>query len=107
MPADNILVLVIDGLRASALGAYGNTTFPTPALDQFAAESFLLDFAFADSTDLPAAYRALWQSLHPLRPAAMSASTLSLPRLLAAQGYHTTLITDDPSDRIVRRRRRL
>jgi arylsulfatase A-like enzyme len=97
MPADNILVLVIDGLRASALGAYGNTTFSTPALDQFAAESFLFDFAFADATDLRSAYAALWQSLHPLRPASVSASAPTLAKLLAAKGYHSTLVTDDPA----------
>jgi arylsulfatase A-like enzyme len=95
MPADNILVLVVDGLRASALGAYGNTTFSTPALDQFAADSLLLDCCFADSTELPSIYRALWRSLHPLRPDAMNRETPSLPRLLAAGGYQTTLITDD------------
>jgi Sulfatase len=96
MPADNILVIVIDGLRASALGAYGNTTFPTPALDQFAVESFLPDFVFADSTDLSAIYRALWQSRHPLRPAMLDASAPSLAKLLSGSGYVTTLITDDP-----------
>jgi hypothetical protein len=95
MPADNILVLVVDGLRASALGAYGNTTFSTPALDQFAAESFLLDSLFADSTDLPSIYRAFWRSLHPLRPEELNRRAVSLPRLLADGGYQTTLITDD------------
>ena len=95
MPADNILVLVVDGLRASALGAYGNTTFPTPVLDQFAAESFLLDSCFADSTEISPIYRAFWRSLHPLRPDAIARDSPSLPRRLAGSGYQTTLITDD------------
>jgi arylsulfatase A-like enzyme len=95
MPADNILVLVVDGLRASALGAYGNTTFSTPALDQLAAESFLLDCCFADSAELSSVYRALWRSLHPLRPDAIDRDAPSLPRLLAKGGYQTTLITDN------------
>lgn len=95
MPADNILVLVVDGLRASALGAYGNTTYLTPALDQFAAESFLLDCCFADSTELPSIYRAFWRSLHPLRPDALDEGTPSMPRVLGKCGYRTTLITDD------------
>ncbi len=30
------LVIVVDGLRASALGTYGNTTFPTPNFDSLA-----------------------------------------------------------------------
>ena len=52
MPAPNILVVVVDGLRASAFGAYGNTSFPTPALDQFAADSLLLDWCYAPSAEL-------------------------------------------------------
>lgn len=102
MPVTNILVVVIDGLRASALGAYGNTSFPTPGLDQFAAESFLLDWCYAPSADLTAIYRALWQSLHPARLLASTGSEagahspLSLPTFFASRGYHTAFATDDP-----------
>lgn len=83
MPAPNILVIVVDGLRASALGAYGNTSFPTPALDRFAADSFLLDWCYASSVDLAEIYRDLWQS-----------DSISLPRQLKSSGYKTTLVTD-------------
>jgi hypothetical protein len=55
-----------------------------------------LDSCFADSTDLRSIYRALWQSLHPLRAERLNQVTPSLPQLLAALGYHTTLVTDDP-----------
>ena len=92
MPA-NVLVIVVDGLRASALGAYGNTSFATPALDRFAAESLLLDWCFAPSPDLPDIYRALWHS----RRSAQNPSTVSLPRVFADAGYATTLVTDEPS----------
>jgi arylsulfatase A-like enzyme len=85
MPAHNILVVVVDGLRASALGAYGNTSFPTPALDHFAADSFLLDWCYATSTDLGAIYCDLWQE-----------NAGSLPQQAKSQGYATTLVTDDP-----------
>jgi arylsulfatase A-like enzyme len=95
MPADNILVLVVDGLRASALGAYGNTIFPTPALDALAAQSFLLDNCFADSTDLRLIYRSLWWSLHPLRADEAARDRTTLPRQLSPAGYETTLVTDD------------
>jgi membrane-anchored protein YejM (alkaline phosphatase superfamily) len=88
MPAPNILVVVIDGLRASSLGAYGNTTYPTPALDRFAADSFLLDACYAPAPELDAIYRALWLSAH---------NTDSLPRQLAANGYHTSLVSDEPA----------
>ncbi len=85
MPAHNILVVVVDGLRASALGAYGNTSFPTPAFDRFAAHSFVLDWCYAQSTELDAIYRDLWHS-----------AARSLPQQLTAAGYTTTLVTDAP-----------
>ena len=86
---------------ASAVGAYGNTTYPTPALDRFAADSLLLDGCYAPAVELPEIYRALWQSRHPARPAeratgdACAVSEPTLPRLLAEHGYQTTLITDE------------
>lgn len=52
MPAGPIIVLSIDGLRASALGAYGNTWRPTSALDRFACESLLVEHAYADLEDI-------------------------------------------------------
>lgn len=85
MHGDNILVIAVDGLRAAALGAYGNTTFPTPALDQFAADSIVYDWCYADAVELPAVYRGLWLP------------HLSLPRSLAERGYATTLVSDEPA----------
>jgi arylsulfatase A-like enzyme len=95
MPRHNILVASIDGLRASSLGAYGNTAFATPSLDEFAAGSFLLDACFAPAMDLHGVYRALWQSLHPLRPMTSGMHVEDLPQYLASRGYVTSLITDD------------
>jgi arylsulfatase A-like enzyme len=95
MNRSNVLVVVVDGLRASALGAYGNTTFATPALDEFAADSYLLDFCYAPATELGDNYRALWHSAHPLRPPEADANVVSLPQCLSNYGYTTTLVTDD------------
>ena len=89
----NVLVIVVDGLRASALGAYGNTTYPTLTLDRFAAESLLLDWCYAPSPDLAEIYRALWRS----RSSQQDPSAVSLPRVFADAGYATTLVTDDQS----------
>jgi hypothetical protein len=85
MPTQNILVAVIDGLRASALGAYGNTSYPTPFLDRLAADSFLFDWCFAPSEDLATIYRSLWDR-----------GPESLLAQFRAAGYRATLITDDP-----------
>jgi arylsulfatase A-like enzyme len=97
MSAPNVLVVAVDGLRASALGAYGNTAFATPALDQFAAESFLLDCCYAPTCDLPNLYRAFWRSEHSLRRHQKTTDS-SLPRTFAAGGYETVLVSDEPDE---------
>ncbi len=96
MPEPHLLVIAVDGLRASALGAYGNTSYDTPAIDRLAAEGFLADWCFADSPELASVYRSLWQSTHVLRPESHVESRLSLPLWLGQQGYATTLVTDEP-----------
>jgi arylsulfatase A-like enzyme len=94
MTARHILVVAVDGLRASALGAYGNTAYGTPALDKLATDSFLFDSCFAPTAELPAVYRALWQSLHPLRTNDYAAGKLTLPDALAERDYQSILLTD-------------
>src|SRR6187399_1377417 len=101
MPRSNILVVVVDGLRASALGAYGNTSFPTPALDRFAAQSMLFDACFAPTAELNEIYHALWQSQHQARLTSKSSPDSdrelhSLDGLRAALGteFRLKLVSD-------------
>lgn len=75
MSEPNLLMVAVDGLRASALGAYGNTSYPTPAFDQFAADSLVFDWCFAGSLDPLDLCRAFW--------------------LNRQQEAVTTLVTDD------------
>ena len=79
------LVIAIDGLRASALGAYGNTWYDTPALDALAAQSTIHDWMWRRSTELADFYSDLWQGAQPL------------VRRLAEAGVSATLTTDDPA----------
>jgi arylsulfatase A-like enzyme len=101
MHPSSILVVVVDGLRASALGAYGNTTYSTPALDHFATKSLLFDECYSDSVDAMAIYRALWYSQHPARPVfeisgnSDVGSPRSIASIFAEMGFQTELITDD------------
>jgi len=94
MPRPNILVIAVDGLRASALGAYGNTWYRTPTFDHIAANSVLCDWCFVDSPDLSLVYRGLWQATSALRTAPTGDLNWSLPATLAQLGYHCRLITD-------------
>ncbi len=51
------LVIVVDGLRASALATYGNTAFPTPLLDELASRSLVVEWLIAESPLLADFYR--------------------------------------------------
>ena len=93
----NVICLVVDRLRASALGAYGNTWWETPDLDRLAAESFVLDLALIDSPRLETIYRGYWQGLHAMQPDAAGRDALVLPAALGDAGFATTLLTDEPS----------
>jgi arylsulfatase A-like enzyme len=100
MPTRRAIVIAVDGLRASALGAYGNAWHATPALDRLASESLVVDWLIADSPELAGFYRAAWFGLAP--PAdgvecdltALGAEA-GLPRRLEAAGVRTALVTDD------------
>src|SRR5437773_11777697 len=99
----NAVCLVIDRLHGGYLGCYGNGWVGTPGFDRLAAESFVLDGAYIDSPDLESLCGSYWLGSHALtrmsaaeREAEAGANSLSLPRLLAADGVSTTLITDSP-----------
>jgi hypothetical protein len=51
------LVIVVDGLRASALGAYGNTAIPTPQFDELASRSLVVEWLLVESPTLRDFYR--------------------------------------------------
>ncbi len=59
MDAIPTIVIAIDGLRASALGAYGQTAYETPSLDALAAESRTHDWVYARTPDPADFYAAL------------------------------------------------
>lgn len=95
----NAIVLIVDRLRASALGAYGNTWFETPRLDDLAGESFVFDQMLIDSPRLERLYRSYLTGKHALQPD-QSPIASSLVALLhnATQrrpAVATTLITDE------------
>jgi hypothetical protein len=76
------VVIVVDGLRAGALGTYGNTWHGTPALDALASESVVVETLWAESLELADFYRAAW-------------ADGEWPRSVAAAGGEMTFVTDD------------
>lgn len=65
MPTEPLptIVLAIDGLRAAALGAYGQTAYETPAFDALAAESITYDWCYAPTPDPSEFYSRLRSDL--------------------------------------------
>jgi arylsulfatase A-like enzyme len=84
MHSRNAIVIAIDGLRASALGAYGNTWHPTPALDALASQSLVLDWMYCREPTPQGFYRDAWQAVDQ-----------SLSKRLGALGIQAALTTDD------------
>jgi len=91
MDGRHVICVVVDGLRASALGAYGNTSFPTPELDALASRAVVADWLWADSPSLAGFYRSAWQGVHTLQ----SVDQPSVPELLQKAGVLQWLVTDD------------
>ena len=87
------LVIVVDGLRATALGAYGNTSYPTPNADRLAARSTIVDWMVSDAPGVEPFYRSVWGGRHAARPQCLPTATL--PHALASAGVVTELLTDD------------
>jgi len=94
MTPRNAICIVVDGLRASALGTYGNTWYGTPSLDRFAGQSIVVEWMRTSAPNLAAFYRSVWEGEHALRPAGLLES-VPLPLQLAMAGIQQTLVTDD------------
>ncbi len=92
----NSVCLVVDRLHWGYVGACGNTWISTPAFDRLAAEGFVWDGAFIESPRLDAFYDACWAGRHAMRPVAPIDAEQSLMTLLAMQGVHSLLLTDEP-----------
>ena len=97
-PQPHVILVVVDTLRADALGCYGHEAAHTPALDAFAAESVQFNDAVSSSGwTLPSVGSLLtgvWPSLHKatgkvslLRPISPDIPTAA--ELLVDEGYRT------------------
>lgn len=63
--APNVLVLLVDTLRADRLGCYGATPSPSPHVDQLAREGLLFRHAVAQSSWTMPSVATLFTGLHP------------------------------------------
>ena len=78
MLAENLIVIVIDGLQTGYLAPYGNAWVPTPTWCELASQSLLLEWNYVDSSDLASTYQAYWSGL----PAISSGGWRTADRLM-------------------------
>ncbi len=94
-PRPNVIIYLIDTLRADHLGAYGYGRPTSPNIDRFAAGGVLFENARAQSSWTRPALASVFTGLRPRahgvnqRRDALSDSFDTLAELLAGQGYET------------------
>lgn len=94
-PARNVLVYLIDTLRADHLGCYGYHRPTSPHIDRFAAEATLFANAVAQSPwtrpSTASLFTGVWPRTHAAngRHDALPPEALTLAEILAARGYRT------------------
>ncbi|MDP1854393.1 MAG: sulfatase [Candidatus Omnitrophota bacterium] len=95
----NVVLIVIDALRADHLGCYGYNRDTSPNIDNFARESVLFTKAFSQGPCTHVAVPSLFTSLYP---GALHKETdwdvilrrefITLPEILSDYGYTTALV---------------
>jgi arylsulfatase A-like enzyme len=95
----NVLVFVLDALRPDHLGCHGNTEVKTPNMDRFAAESVILERAYAEYPNTIPARTAMVSGIYtfPSRPwKPLEPGDLHVAEVLRDAGYHTAAFSDTP-----------
>ncbi len=99
---DNVLVYVVDCLRADRVGAMGYTRGTTPRIDRLASESFVFERAYACSAWTKPSVGCLFTGLYSVRHGARSADQAldperrTLAEALRGQGYATAAVIANP-----------
>lgn len=109
----NVILIILDTLRADYLGCYGAEWIRTPNIDRLAQESFVFDETYAEGCPTLQARRALWTGRrtfpfhdHEVLPGdilniqpgwmPLHHEDVCLSEMLLDEGYMTTYITDVP-----------
>lgn len=102
-PAPNVLLYIVDTLRADSLACYGNETVETPAVDRLAREGTLFENAIAPSPWTRPSVASLLTGLSPAvhgaqgRGDKLSEAIELLPEIFQQAGYHTAFINTNPN----------
>jgi len=108
-PSVNVLVILIDTLRADHLGSYGYPHSTSPFLDKFAAQSTLYERAWAQASSTSPSHGSIFTSTYPrvhgvwnrtLDPNGeaifprLASKAITLAEVFQEGGYATAAITD-------------
>lgn len=99
----NIIVIVLDAVRAKSVSAYGRSTRTTPHLDAFAAENVLFNRAFTSATwTIPthaSLLTGLYLSQHRIESTKadryLNDQIVTLPAALQGHGYRTAAFSQN------------
>ncbi len=101
-PPPNLLVILIDTLRADRLGCYGYDRPTSPVIDQIAAGGTRFDAAYAHASwtrpSVASLMTALYPSSHDIQKDldALPASLPTLAQVMDARGYETAAFSANP-----------
>src|ERR1035437_9142259 len=95
----NIVVLMLDSLRADGVGCYGSAEVRTPNMDALAAQSLRFARAYPESPNTIPSRTALVSGCYTFmnRPwMALRDDDLHVAEVLRDAGYHTAAFSDTP-----------
>src|SRR5262249_40171750 len=101
-PPPNVLLIVVDTLRADRLGSYGNPRGLTPFLDELAAKGLRFENAYAASSWTRPSVASLLTSRYPSQHGAVTIldkipdEELTLGEALQQRGYLTGAVSGSP-----------
>jgi arylsulfatase A-like enzyme len=84
----NVLLIMSDDLKASALPAYGNTICKTPNLDRLAASSLVFERAYCQGLACAPSRPSMMRSVYPNS----RVTALTIGEHLQQHGYHTARV---------------
>lgn len=98
----NVLIVIIDSLRADHVGCYGYHRATTPNIDRIAAEGCLFETCITAAPFSPASYASLFSNLYPHQHG-VNGDTVRvwpdswprLPELMKQRGYYTFGVSDN------------
>lgn len=99
----NIIIYLVDALRADHLGAYGYLKPVSPEIDRFAREATLFEHAVAQSSwtrpSVASLFTGLWPHVHAVNQARgrLPGEALTLAEILRSAGYRTAGFVTNPN----------